>query len=200
MHNQNIKKLIILMVVLVVLVVIVAAFLTIFSDGKKTKKVDLISLGVSSDKPSYASSDEIKLTVSLTNAGDSNACLSNTALGNIKFLSVTRDGNPVETRNAPSYFLTSLSEIIKSKLRPLAPGEKIEIALSSSEDPGLGARALSTVATEGTAGMATFYNIKLPGTYKIDVAYEYPGEPSADCSDIFKGATNVATVSFIITE
>ena len=193
MNNQNTRKIIILIAALVVIVVVL--FVIFYGNGKAK-----VSLGVSSDKQSYTLSDEIKLTVSLTNAGDSNTCLSNTALGNIKFLSATRDGNPIETRTAPSYFLTSLSEMIKSKLKPLVPGEKMEIALSSSEDPGLGARALSTVAVEGTAGMATFYNIKLPGTYKIDVAYEYTGGFSADCSNIFKGATNITTVSFIVTK
>lgn len=192
MFNQNTKKLSIL---IAVLVVAGAAIFIIFGGGG-TK----VSLKASSDKPSYASGEEVKLTVSLINAGGNNTCLSDTALGNIKFLSVTRDGKPVETRTAPSYFIISLSEMIKSKLRQLAPGESMEIVLSSSDDPGLGAQALYTTALDNTSGLATFYNIEPLGTYQIEMAYEYPGEPSADCSDVFKGAINTAIVSFTVTQ
>ena len=192
MFNQNGKKLFVLIAVLVVVGVVVFA---VFGGGKAK-----ISLEASSDKPSYVSGEEIKLAVRLTNTGNKNTCVSDTALGNIKFLSVKRDGKPVETRTAPSYFITSLAEMIKSKLKQLAPGEKMEIALSSSEDPGLKAQALYTTALDKTSGLATFYGVQLPGTYQIELAYEYLGEPSADCSDVFRGITNTATVSFTVTK
>lgn len=184
-------------VLVAVLVVVVLAILVM---GGEKKNVHLVSLSASTDKPSYSSGDEVTLSVGLTNAGKESVCLSNTALGNIKFVSVTRDGAPVETRTAPSYFLTSLSEMMKSKLLALPPGEKMDIAIVSSEDPGLHARTLDAMTASGTAGVATFYNIALPGTYKVDVAYEYPGEASPSCADVFKGMTNTATVSFVVTK
>lgn len=155
-----------------------------------------IALTASTDKASYSSGESINLKVHLANSGNRKTCVSDTALGNIKFLSVTRDGKSVETRTAPSFYITSLSEMMKAKLKSLAPGESTEIALSSSEDPGLHASAFYSTAAQGTYGLSTFYNVGAAGTYEMKIAYEYTGDASPDCSDVFKASINPVTVTF----
>lgn len=157
-----------------------------------------VTLTASTDKASYSSHDSINLTLRLANSGNKETCVSDAALGNIKFLSLTRDGKSVETRTATSYYITSLSEMIKAKLTKLAPGKSTEIALSSSQDPGLHANAFYSTAPEGTYGKSTFYNVGAAGTYEMKIMYEYSGEPSPDCPDVWKGPIEPATVTFTV--
>lgn len=155
-----------------------------------------VKLMASADKASYAAGEPVTLNITLTNSGPAAVCLSEGALGNIRFASFTRDGAAVETREAPSEFLTSFTAILKSRLVPLGPGEKIEFGLASSFDPGLDTEALSTTRPDNTSGIATFYGLAEPGEYKIELVYEYTAGPTDDCRDIFSGQTNGATVIF----
>lgn len=164
------------------------------------KKSAAITLTASTDKASYSSGESVNLTMHLANSGNKEACVSDTALGNITFLSVTRDGKSVETRTAPSYYLTSLSEMMKAKLKKLAPGENTELMLSSSQDPGLNAAAFYSTALKGTYGLSTFYNVGAAGTYELKIAYAYPGEASPDCPDVFKGPIEPVTITFTVTQ
>lgn len=157
-----------------------------------------VTISASTDKKSYSSGDAINLMVRLANSGNKETCVSDTALGSIKLLSVTKDGKAVKTRTAPSYYITSLSEMMKSKLKRLSPGENTEITLSSSQDPGLGANAFYSTASKGTYGISTFYNVEAAGVYEMKIAYEYPGEPSPDCSDVFRGPIEPVTATFAV--
>ena len=183
---------------LLLIVAIVAVVLFFVFSNLKTRIEKNVTLEASADKASYSAGEEVNLSLNLTNSGTADVCLSKSAIGNIMFTSFTRDGEVLETRSAPSYFLTSFSEILKSRLIPVAPDSGIELDLTSSFDPGLGVQALSTTIPEGSSGMATFYNVEELGQYKIELVYEYVGEPSSDCADILKSPTNTATVTFTV--
>jgi hypothetical protein len=158
----------------------------------------VVTLVASTDKASYSKNDTISLNLRLTNSGTADVCLSKGAIGNIKFTSFTRDGNTLKTRSAPSYFLTSFTEILKSRLMRLAPGNNVEFNLVSSFDPGLNANALSTTMPDETSGITTFYNVNELGRYEIGLAYNYVAGPSGDCVNVLGGPTNTATVTFTI--
>lgn len=159
-----------------------------------------VILEASADKTSYVTGEEVHLRLNLTNSGTADVCLSNITTGNIQFASLTKDGVPVETRLAPSSFLTSFSEILKSRLVAVASGESMELELKSSLDPGLGAMAFDTTIPEDTSGMATFYNVEKPGQYALELMYEYTGSPSTDCANVFLGPTNSMSITFTVSE
>ena len=159
-----------------------------------------VSLAAQTDKESYAPGEAIVLTLNLTNAGETTTCVSDAAAGSVRFKSLTRDGEKVATRIGDAHYITSLTDIITSKLRPVAPGESVSIALTSSEDPGLGANALYTTKVRDTSGELTFYDVATPGTYELEVSYRYPGDSLPECERVFTGSTNSATVSFTVTQ
>jgi len=178
-----------------VVVLIVALFFIMRGGGNGN-----VTLTAQTDKESYSAGEAINLTLSLTNAGEKNTCIGEAAGGSVRFASVTRDGGAVAERTAPSYYIESLSELVKIMLVSIAPGESIDIALTSYVDPGLGSAALRTTELDETSGFTTFYDVGTPGAYEIEVAYKYRGEASEACPDVFKGSTNAATVSFIVTQ
>lgn len=159
-----------------------------------------VTLAVAAAKESYAAGEPIMLTLTLTNAGDAGVCLSNTTAGTVALTSVTKDGAPVTTRTAPSYFLAPLGDMMQSALTEVAPGDTMTLSLTSSEDPGLGAAALSASALDDTRAMTTFYDVSAPGAYSVEVTYAYPGEPSAECAEVLKSATAPATATFTVTQ
>ena len=159
-----------------------------------------VILTASADKASYGAGEEVRLSLKLTNSDTAAVCLSDMATGNIRFTSLTRDGESVETRSTPSFFIASLSEILKSRLTLVASGEALELTLTSSFDPGLGAWALDTTVPEDSSAMATFYNVGEPGQYALELVYEYTGVPSTDCADVFSGPTNPVPVTFAVSE
>ena len=195
-----------LLIILVISVISVISITLIFVSSSNSDKGQDVALDVpartdvvleaSASEDSYQSGEEVDLNINLTNRSETDICLSEGAIGNIKFTSFSKDGKEVETRSASSYFITSFSEILKSRLVSVAPGDNIDFNLASSFDPGLDAQALSTTMPEDTIGLDTFYNIEEPGQYEVDLVYEYVGEPSDECENILDGSTNVATVTF----
>jgi len=185
-----------IVLLLIAVLVVVVLFFTSGSPGSSVAQNVIFE--ASADKASYIVGEEITLSLNLTNLGTADVCISERSLGSISFTSIERDGATLETRSAPSYFITSFSEILKSNLTPVAAGDTMELSLMSSFDPGLGSQALSTTIPDDTSGIATFYNIGEPGTYTLEIVYDYAGEPSSDCTDILKAPTNTAAVTFVI--
>lgn len=194
MDTNNHKKM-----VLVILTLVLVVGLFFWFAKEDTEINHTVSLFASTDKATYALGESIKLTLKLTNDGTSPVCLSETPLGNISFQSVTRDGAPVETRTAPSSFLTSLTEMVKSKLTEVAPGAHVEILMENSYDPGLDSETLYTTTLDETSGITTFYNIGKPGAYEISIAYKYQAGVSQKCAPVYDGLSTSSIVSFTIT-
>lgn len=186
-------------IILTVIILAAVGLYFVFGSKKEESKLELkqnVVLQASAGKEAYKSGETVDLKINLTNSGATSVCLSEGAIGNIKFLTATVNGNSVETRTASSAFLTSFSEILKSRLVSVAPGASMEFNLAGEYDPGLGVQALGTTMPDGTAGIATFYNVEKPGQYEIQLAYEYVAGSSEKCKDILTGKTNVATVLF----
>lgn len=182
------------------MVVIILAIVAYFVLPKPAADMDIqIQLTASSDKATYKTGEEINLTANLLNSGQYKVCVSDMSAGNIRFTSLSRDSQLVEMRSAPSYFITSLSEILKSNLVEISPGESLDITFASQADAGLGKQALKTTALDDGRGLSTFYDVETPGDYAVELVYEYAGPESSDCSLIFSGATNSATVNFKVT-
>ena len=185
-----------ILIISAVVLILGALFFT-FSSPEGEVDVDM---SASADKEIYAPNEDVIITVNLNNSGDAPTCLSDRAQGNIKLLSVTRDGESVATREAPSHFIEALYSLVRADLKEVGPGEAMDIELVSTQDPGLGARALYAIRIDGTAGMSTFYAIEQPGEYEVQVAYEYEGESSTECENIYMGPTNTSTVTFSVSQ
>jgi len=181
-------------VVLVLIIIVVA--LVVFA-GRSGGNV---SLEARTDKDSYAPGEPITLTLTLTNTGTDAVCLSETPDGGVQLTSVTVDGADVRERKTEASYITSLSDIIASKLRSIAPGETMEITLTSEIDAGLGSEAFYHTELDDISGILEFYDVGAPGIYRIEVSYDYQGKESDTCPDILKGSTNTATVSFTVTQ
>lgn len=185
-------------IILILIAVFGVVVLFFVLGGSESSVAQNVTFEASADKVSYSAGEEITLSLNLTNSGTTDVCISERSLGSIRFMSITRDGATLETRSAPSYFITSFSEILKSNLTPVVAGDTMELFLKSSFDPGLGSQALSTTIPDDTSGIATFYNVEKPGTYVLEMVYDYAGESSSDCADILNAPSNTATVTFII--
>lgn len=182
--------------IVAVLILAGIAYFVVSKPGPREK----ITLNVSSDKPTYTAGEKIYLTLQVRNAGEAETCVSDMIAGSsLRFTSFTRDGEPVDTRSAPSDFLISFPKILEASLEPIGAGESVDVTISSSLDPGLGVQALRTTALEDGSGMVTFYNVETPGEYALEMVYEYPGPSRPDCATVFKGSTNIATATFTVT-
>ena len=160
-----------------------------------------ITLAAETDKSSYEVGEAIELSLQLTNAGKSATCVGTASAGSVRINSLTRDGEAVATRTGDAHYITSLTDIITSKLRSVAPGKNAVIVLSSEEDPALGTNALyTTEVVDTTAGEVTFYDVGTPGSYELEVSYKYGGEKSESCEQVFTGSSNTAVVSFTVTQ
>lgn len=192
------KNILIIFVLALILFIVGLFFIFKGSDLKESQNTESqkVALEASTSQVSYRSGDAIGLNIKLTNSGEANVCLGKGAIGNIKFVSATKDGNTIKTRTAPSYFLTSFSEILKSRLVSVAPNDSMEFNLTSEFDPGLGVQALSITMPDETSGSATFYNVADPGQYEIQMVYEYVAGASDNCKNILEGKTNTATITF----
>lgn len=158
-----------------------------------------MSLSTVIDKSSYRAGETISVTLELNNNGNSPICLSETPLGTISFVTLTRDGSPVPTRQAPSSFITSLTEMVKSKLVAVASNSSIKILLTSSYDPGLDSEILYTTAMDGTSGITTFYDIGKPGDYALEMAYHYQAGATEKCIPVYEKIMTTETIYFTVT-
>ena len=188
---NNPKKLFIITAVVIVLV-------AVFFILERTKISPEVFLEASTDKMFYESGEEVVLSVSWTNSGSVDTCVSDMDAGSIRFISFTRDGEQVETRSAPSYFITSFIEMLEVSLKTVVPGESMDIVMVSRVDPGLGRQALRTTTLEDGRGIGMFYDVETPGDYNLELIYEYPGPPFAGCPSIFQGATNIVRATFTV--
>jgi len=175
-----------------VLAIVLALFLF-------NKPQAVVSLEAAPDKAEYQRGEEIRIDVRLNNTGKTASCVSDVAGGTMVFESITRDGEQVATRSVPAHYLEALPILLENGLEPLAVGETLEVTLVSENDPGIGARALSTTALEDDTGIVTFYDVAVPGEYAIDLAYAYPGpRSSSGCKSVFKGPSSAVRVSFTV--
>ncbi len=184
--------------ILILLAVIIIAAGAFFVASNQSS-ANNVNLNVSPDKSSYTKSEEITLTLQLTNDGEAETCVSDMSAGSIKFVSFTRNGEEVQTRSAASYFITSFPKMLEASLTTLPPGENLNTEIASSVDRGLGGQALKTTALDNDRGKATFYDVERPGDYEVELVYEYPGPSSSDCPDVFEGKTSPATATFTVT-
>lgn len=185
-------------IILIIIILLLLALVASFALQNNEAPTYSVTLTASTDKQSYNSGDPIVLTVDLTNTGETATCISDTAQGNLAFTSILRDGQPVTSRTVDADFLEALAEFVRVDLESVNPGEKTTIVLTSSYDPGIEAQALHTSEINGISAMTTFYSVEEPGEYEIQMNYEYSGNDSSDCSAIFQGQTNAATVNFIV--
>jgi len=186
-----------LFILLAVVLVLAGAAFFMFSGGKQKP---MVSLEAFLDKTEYQAGEAIELTLHLNNTGGVDTCVSDIAAGSISFASITRDGEPVETRSVPANYIASFPKLLEASLETIGPGEDLHVTLPSENDPGLGARALATTALENDTGIVTFYNVEEPGEYALELVYRYVGPASSDCPSVFEGPSNTANVIFTVPQ
>jgi len=182
------------------MVVVLGGAIYFFTMSKSQQPAprEAITLDASSDKSTYKAGEEIRVDAHLNNSGEVDTCVSNMGAGNIRAVSFTRDGESVETRSTPVYFITSFDKMLEASLVPIKPGERLDIMLSSELDDGLQKQALRITSLDDGRGIAMFYDTETPGDYQLKLAYEYPGPKSPNCAHVFGEETNTAVVTFTV--
>ncbi|MDO8537135.1 MAG: hypothetical protein Q7R94_02730, partial [bacterium] len=197
MNQRNIWQRIVGTIVTVVVLGGAIYFFTM-SKSQQSAPREAIMLDASSAKSTYKAGEEIRVDAHLKNSGEVDTCVSTMGAGNIRTVSFTRDGESVETRSTPVYFITSFDKMLEVSLVPVKPGESLDIMLSSELDDGLQKQALRTTSLDDGRGIAMFYDIETPGDYQLKLVYEYPGPKSSNCAHVFGEETNIAVVTFTV--
>ena len=197
MNQRNVWQLIVGAIVMVV-VLGSAIYLFTMSKFQQSAPREVITLDAFSDKSTYKTGEEVRVDAHLNNSGEVDTCVSNMGAGNIRAVSFTRDGESVETRSTPVYFITSFDKMLEASLVPIKPGERLDIMLSSELDDGLQKQALRITSLDDGRGIAMFYDTETPGDYQLKLAYEYPGPKSPNCAHVFGEETNTAVVTFTV--
>ena len=197
MNQRNVWQFIVGAIVMVVVLGGAIYFFTM-SKSQQPAPREAITLDASSDKSTYKAGEEVRVDVHLNNSGEVDTCVSNMGAGNIRAVSFTRDGESVETRSTPVYFITSFDKMLEASLILVNPGESLDITLSSELDDGLQKQALRTTSLDDGRGKAMFYDIEPPGDYQLKLVYEYPGPKSPNCAHVFGEETNSAVVTFTV--
>lgn len=198
--NKNTGKSMIL--VAVIAIVLIGALFFLMSGSQSTGPVPALDVTLSAtlNKDTFTADEDINVSLELLNAGERAVCLSSLVGGNVVFNTVQRDGGAVETRTTNADYIEALPILLMTNLEPVASGKSLTLALESEHDPGLGSRALGTTVVDGNDGILTLYDVGQPGQYTIELAYHYAGLVSDECTAVFEGPSNTATITFTVTE
>lgn len=90
-----------------------------------------VTLSVRSVQDDYDTGEDVRLVLSLANTGTAETSVSDMLMGNIRIVSLRRDGEDVATRTTPIRFIVPLSARLKESLVVLRPGENVEIPWSA---------------------------------------------------------------------
>jgi hypothetical protein len=157
-----------------------------------------VKLTVTPAAPRFAPGAPIKLVLDLHNVGTTALRVSPIPDGNLRIVSLQRDGAPVGTTDHVINYSASLKTAFDKSLVTLAPGAHAQGGWTSTIDPDQGTPALAVVHydPEGVHRVL-LRGVSTPGIYTMHVIYRL-GDPWGRPTDVFTGETNLATVKFVV--
>lgn len=157
-----------------------------------------VTLTVAPVAPRFSPGEPIELAIELQNAGAVATRVSPIVDGNLRIVSLERDGAAVSATEATISYSTSLRTVLAQSLVALAPGARARATWTTRFDGDQNLPALQVVHydPEGVHRVQS-YGVGAPGTYTMHVIYRF-GNPWTQPADVFTGETNVAKVTFVV--
>jgi hypothetical protein len=144
---------------------------------------------------SFRAGEPVILDAALRNTGAEAVTVSPVALGNLKILSLLRDGSPVRSRLTVAALDESLVSLHARVETVLPPGGTQRFVWQS--DPDQGGQALEVAVDQGAAPtQITLYEVAQSGTYRLSAVF-HPSLPRRG-PNAFSGDSTVADVTFTL--
>lgn len=140
----------------------------------------------------------VSFTFTITNTTPGETRFSGLGDGTLSVIDVRRDGTTIDALSSVARATEDLAFDVPASLRPLDPGDALEVELATDFDPAFSGQSLQLFALDTDADVRSHrYDLAEPGTYTMTFVYRYPDvlDPSADT---FTEASNEATASFSI--
>ena len=153
-------------------------------------KIQLLASAIGSMK----AGDPIAFTLTLVNRTPAPVAVSPGIAGNIRVVSVTRNGTPVRGMQGVVHSDIPLAAVIDRSVTLLNPSARL--VLKWNTDSQQAPPTLRTFNAQRDPAMTTDYVLRQPGDYRIRVQYQWGG--SANVPRVYRPASNVATVAFTI--
>lgn len=157
-----------------------------------------VTLTVAPVAPRFSPGAPIEFVLELQNAGAVATRVSPLVEGNLRIVSLERDGAPIGASEATVSYSTSLRTVLAQSLVALAPGARARASWTTRFDGDQNLPALQVVHfdPEGVH-RGQSYGVGAPGAYTMHVIYRF-GDPWTQPADVFTGETNVAKVTFVV--
>jgi hypothetical protein len=146
----------------------------------------------------YQVGDEVQLRLTLTNQSFAPTLLSGLVEGNLRVVSLTRDGVAVPTSSSAARTYEGLALVLEHSLTSVPPGGQLTVPWSSNPSLALGGETLTTVALASDGRHTSMgFSVDAPGDYELRVIYQYAGTVPPN-SGVFTDRTNVAGIRFSV--
>jgi hypothetical protein len=147
-------------------------------------------------------SDDVRLTLSVTNTSTAPCAISSVPNGTVAITAVRRDGQDLAPSLSRSFYVDGIGTAIKAGLRQTPPGSKVDVTLPATRiDDGQDATSVvlrSVSATPDGGGMDALWPIGLPGRYEVMASYALP--PLAEATSPCAGSSAARIVTFTVGE
>lgn len=158
-----------------------------------------IELSAASSKTTYSAGERIEIELKIENTGDVDTAVSALVEGNIRMVSVERDGVFVPTRTVAIRPDDDLGSQMQQQLRTLAPGQSVTITWYSILDRPQSGRSLETVTYLPAArDQVSSHLVSVPGSYEVRFFYLYTG-PLGTVPNVFQARSNEVALAFTVT-
>ncbi|MCB1058302.1 MAG: hypothetical protein KDD11_22610 [Acidobacteria bacterium] len=148
----------------------------------------------------YQAGDPVVINLALTNRSGQAVTVSPIVEGNVRVLSLTRDGVDVPYVSAEIDLEDGHDHYLTGTMVSLAAGARIDLnAWHSQYDETLGGEALGS-PTFSNSGiyMIQLHSLTDPGNYELMVTYQYAGPTTGIPVDTFTRRTNNASIKFTV--
>jgi hypothetical protein len=146
-------------------------------------------------------SDQVQVTLKVTNMSTSECQLSTVAEGTVQVISVRRDGRELTPDLGRSFYLDGIGTAIKTGLTTTRPSTGVDVVLRTvrvdDADDATSVVLRSVASTPDGGGMDALWPFGVPGRYEVTVGYAVPAlEGTTTCP----GATQAQTVTVVVGE
>ncbi|MEM7052607.1 MAG: hypothetical protein AAF604_23285 [Acidobacteriota bacterium] len=159
----------------------------------------MVQLAGTMSQSSYSWWETVRIDLTLTNQGFSAIGLCPDFEGNIRVVSLKRDGVAIAPRLTWIDFDEDLGWILNQNLETVPRGGSLSLSWESGYDQVSGEEALEAVIFNKTTDLhqESIYPIGTAGTYEIKLRYRYPASTRFS-TPVFTGSSNTITLTFTI--
>lgn len=179
--------------------ILVVSILFFILSSCKTQKLPEVTLSVNTNKTSYRVDEPILIEATIKNNSADALWFSPRWIGNMKVVSLTRDGQTVIARETTTTYEVELGVVLQGSLVEIPASQSVSIQWGSQPEATISGHVLETVQLNAQYPHPTLlYPVNQPGSYQLSIAYHYLGETGGN-TKVYQDLTNTAKVSFTVT-